>query len=37
MLEKDIQVFRFDGSALTDTGQRIPLNGGGAALRTAKY
>jgi DNA-binding beta-propeller fold protein YncE len=37
MLEKDIQVFRLDGSTLTDTGQRIKLSGGGAALRTAKY
>jgi DNA-binding beta-propeller fold protein YncE len=37
MLERDIQVFRFDGGNLTDTGQRIPLNGGGAAIRTAKY
>jgi sugar lactone lactonase YvrE len=37
MLEKDIQVFRLDGSTLTDTGQRIKLSGGGAAMRTAKY
>ncbi len=37
MVERDIQVFRFDGSALTDTGQRIKLNGGGAAIRTAKF
>jgi DNA-binding beta-propeller fold protein YncE len=37
MLERDIQVFAVDGSRLTDTGQRIPLNGGGAAIRTAKY
>jgi hypothetical protein len=37
MLEKDIQVFRFDGSKLEDTGQRIKLSGGGAAIRTAKY
>jgi DNA-binding beta-propeller fold protein YncE len=37
MLEKDVQVFRFDGRTLADTGQRIALSGGGAALRTAKF
>jgi len=37
MLEKDIQVFRLHGTTLTDTGQRIKLSGGGAAMRTAKY
>ncbi len=37
MLERDIQVFRFDGSQLSDTGQRIKLSGGGAAIRTAKF
>ena len=37
MLERNIQVFRFDGTTLVDTGQRIQLNGGGAAIRTAKY
>ena len=37
MLEKNIQVFRFDGTTLEDTGQRIALSGGGAAIRTAKY
>ena len=37
MLEKDIQGFRLDGTTLTDTGQRIKLNGGGAAMRTAKW
>jgi DNA-binding beta-propeller fold protein YncE len=37
MLERNIQVFRFDGTTLADTGQRIQLNGGGAAIRTAKY
>ncbi|WP_088285303.1 YncE family protein [Ideonella sp. A 288] len=37
MLERDIQVFRFDGRALTDTGQRIALKGGGAAIRTVAY
>ena len=35
MAQKDIQVFRIDGMRLVDTGQRIPLKGGGAALRTA--
>ena len=37
MLERDIQVFKLEGATLTDTGQRIKLNGGGAAIRTAKY
>jgi len=37
MLERDIQVFRFDGTTLGDTGQRIKLSGGGAAIRTAKF
>lgn len=37
MLERDIQVFHFDGTQLSDTGQRIKLSGGGAALRTAKF
>jgi hypothetical protein len=35
MVERDIVVFRFDGSRLEDTGQRIKLNGGGAAIRAA--
>ncbi len=35
MVQKDIQVLRIDGMRLVDTGQRIPLKGGGAALRTA--
>jgi len=35
MVQKDIQVFRIDGMRLVDTGQRIPLKGGGAAIRTA--
>ncbi|HYB40470.1 MAG TPA: YncE family protein [Candidatus Methylomirabilis sp.] len=34
MVEKDIQVLRWDGSALLDTGQRIKTNGGPAAIRT---
>lgn len=35
MVEKDIQVFRWDGTALQDTGQRIKTNGGAAGLRSA--
>jgi DNA-binding beta-propeller fold protein YncE len=35
MLQKDIQVFCIDGMRLVDTGQCIPLKGGGAAIRTA--
>jgi DNA-binding beta-propeller fold protein YncE len=34
MVEKDIQVFRWDGSTLQDTGQRIKTNGGAAGIRT---
>jgi len=35
MMEKDIQVFQWDGRALKDTGARIKVNGGSAAIRTA--
>lgn len=35
MVERDIQVFRWDGSTLQDTGQRIKTNGGPAGIRTA--
>ena len=35
MVENDIQVFRNDNGKLTDTGQRIKLKGGGAAIRTS--
>ena len=35
MVEKDIQVFRWDGTALQDTGQRIKTNGGAAGIRSA--
>jgi DNA-binding beta-propeller fold protein YncE len=35
MVEKDIQVLRWDGTSLVDTGQRIKTNGGPAAIRTA--
>jgi len=36
MVERDIQVLRWDGSTLTDTGQRIKTNGGPAAIRIAR-
>jgi DNA-binding beta-propeller fold protein YncE len=35
MVEKDIQVFSLDGGTLRDTGVRIAVKGGPAALRTA--
>jgi DNA-binding beta-propeller fold protein YncE len=35
MGDKDIQVLRWDGSTLQDTGQRIKTNGGPAGIRTA--
>ena len=35
MVEKDYWVFSWDGSTLKDTGQRIKVNGGPAAIRTA--
>lgn len=34
MVEKDIQVFRWDGGRLTDSGQRIKVGGGAAGIRT---
>lgn len=36
MVEKDIQIFSFDGVTLKDTGTRIKLPGGGAAIRTSE-
>src|SRR5256712_14222968 len=36
MVEKDYWVFRWDGSTLRDTGQRVKVNGGPAAIRTAE-
>jgi len=36
MVEKDLWVFEWNGSTLRDTGQRIKVNGGSAALRTAE-
>src|SRR5882672_7905697 len=35
MVEKDIQVFSLDGSTLRDTGVRLAVKGGPAAIRTA--
>jgi DNA-binding beta-propeller fold protein YncE len=35
MVEQDIQVLSLDGQTLKDAGQRIKVNGGPAALRTA--
>jgi DNA-binding beta-propeller fold protein YncE len=35
MVEKDIWVFRNRDGKVSDTGRRIPLDGGGAAIRTA--
>ena len=35
MTAKDIEVFSWNGSALIDTGGRIPVGGGSAAIRTA--
>ncbi|MGH7303343.1 MAG: YncE family protein [Candidatus Rokuibacteriota bacterium] len=35
MIEKDYWVFQWDGSTLKDTGQRVKMNGGPAAIRTA--
>ncbi|HXA95729.1 MAG TPA: YncE family protein [Candidatus Dormibacteraeota bacterium] len=34
MVEREIQVLRWDGTTLQDTGQRIKTNGGPAAIRT---
>jgi DNA-binding beta-propeller fold protein YncE len=35
MAEKEIQVLKLDGDKLSDTGQRIKVNGGPAGIRTA--
>ncbi len=35
MVEKDYWVFAWDGSTLKDTGQRVKVSGGPAAIRTA--
>jgi hypothetical protein len=36
MVEKDYWVFSWDGTTLKDTGGRIKVNGGAAAIRTAE-
>ena len=35
MVEKDLQVFDWNGTTLKDSGHRIKLNGGSAAVRIA--
>jgi hypothetical protein len=35
MVEKDLQVFSLDGGTLKDTGVRIAVKGGPAAIRIA--
>jgi len=34
-VERNVQVFRWDGATLADTGQVIAVKGGSAAMRTA--
>jgi hypothetical protein len=36
MVEKDIMICKPDGSKLVDTGQRLKMKGGPAAMRTAE-
>ena len=36
MVEKDLWVVEWNGTTLRDTGQRITVNGGSAAVRTAE-
>jgi len=36
MVEKDYWVFQWDGSMLKDTGARVKVKGGAAAIRTAE-
>ena len=36
MVEKDIQVFQWDGKILNDSGHRIKVKGGPVAIRTAE-
>jgi DNA-binding beta-propeller fold protein YncE len=36
MVEKDYWVFRWTGAVLKDTGQRVKVNGGPAAIRAAE-
>ena len=35
MVERNVMVFRWESGQLTDTGHRIPMKGGSAAMRTA--
>ena len=35
MVEKELEIFQFDGSTLKNTGHPVPLSGGPAAIRTA--
>lgn len=37
MVEKDIWTFAWDGTVLRDTGERLKMNGGPCALRTADH
>jgi hypothetical protein len=36
MVEKDIMIFKLTGDKLEDTGQRLKMKGGPAAMRTAE-
>jgi hypothetical protein len=36
MVEKDIMIFKLDGGKLADTGQRLKVKGGPAAIRMAE-
>ncbi len=36
MVEKDYWVFQWNGATLRDTGGRVKVNGGAAAIRTAE-
>jgi hypothetical protein len=36
MVEKDLMIFKLDGGKLEDTGQRLKMKGGPAAIRTAE-
>jgi DNA-binding beta-propeller fold protein YncE len=36
MIEKDYWVFQWNGTTLRDSGQRVPMSGGPAAIRTAE-
>lgn len=35
MVEKNVQVLSWDGTTLKDTGHRLPMKGGSAAIRVA--